>query len=85
MLSPVPGTGEVLGKCGFLWWRLFLAENKGKAQAELLRFKSWLWGRLSGSVVEGLPLAQVPILGSSPTSGSPQGACFSLCLCVSHE
>ena len=22
------------------------------------------------------------VLGSSPTSGSPQGACFSLCLCL---
>ena len=25
------------------------------------------------------------VLGLSPTSGSLHGACFSLCLCVSHE
>ena len=45
-------------------------------------------------VAEHLPSAQVVIpgvLGSSPTSGSPQGACFflclflCLCLSVSHE
>ena len=51
-------------------------------------------GCLGGSVVEHLPLAQVMISGSGdgvPASGSPQGACFSLCLClflclcVSHE
>ena len=39
-------------------------------------------GHLGGSVVECLPLAQGVILGWSPTSGSPQGACFSLCLCL---
>ena len=38
-------------------------------------------------MVEDLPSAQVMILGSmvlrsSPTSGSSQGACFSLCLCL---
>ena len=55
-------------------------------------------GRLDGSAVEHLPSAQdvIPesqdrVPGLSPTSGSPQGACFSLCLClclslcVSHE
>ena len=43
-------------------------------------------GRLGGSVVEHLPLAQMVIPGSwSPISGSPKGACFSLCfyLCFS--
>ena len=51
--------------------------------------KPHLSGCLGGSAVERLPLAQV--LGSSPPSGSSQGACFSLCLClclspcVSHE
>ena len=45
-------------------------------------------GHLGGSVVEHLPSAQVGsghaprVLGSGPTSGSPQGACFSLCLCL---
>ena len=42
-------------------------------------------GHLGGSVVERLPLAQVVILevlGSSPASGSPQGAYFSLSLCL---
>ena len=45
-------------------------------------------GHLGGSVVEGLPLAQVmiPVLGSNPAAGSLQGACFShgLCLCLSR-
>ena len=47
--------------------------------------KRKLGGHLSGSMVEHLPLAQVMILGSwdrVPTLGSPQGACFSLCLCL---
>ena len=51
------------------------------------------WGRLGGLAVERLPLAQdvIPGLGSSPTSGSLQGAYFFFCLClclslcVSHE
>ena len=51
-------------------------------------------GCLGGSMVEHLPLAQgvIPgVPGSSSTSGSPDWACFSLCLflcpplCVSHE
>ena len=44
-----------------------------------LRFFRWE-GHLGGSEVEHLPWAQVVILGqgSSPTSGSLQGACFSL-------
>ena len=40
---------------------------------------------LGGSVVEHLPSAQgrdPGVLGWSPTSESPQGACFSLCLCL---
>ena len=40
-------------------------------------------GHLGGSVVEHLPSAQMDepqVLGSSPTSGSLQGAYFSLCL-----
>ena len=54
-----------------------------------------LRGRLGGSVVEHLhafgPGHDPRVLGSSPTSGSPWGACFSLCLglylffSVSHE
>ena len=55
-------------------------------------------GRLGGSVVERLPLAQGPVverlplaqgphdlrdLGSSSASGFLRGACFSLCLCLS--
>ena len=44
-------------------------------------------GLLGGSVIERLPLAQGMILvrGSSPSLGSPEGACFSLflCLCLS--
>ena len=41
-------------------------------------------GHLGGSVVEHLPLAQgvMGVPGSSPTSGSLHGACFSLCLCL---
>ena len=39
-------------------------------------------GHLGGSMVEHRPSTQVVILGSSPTSGSPQGVCFSLCLCL---
>ena len=51
-------------------------------------------GLLGGSVVECLPLAQGVIPESwdpSPASRSPEGACFSFCLClylslrVSHE
>ena len=61
-------------------------------------FKSLGAGHLGGSVVECLPPAQgmVPesqdrVPGLSPTWSSPQGACFSLSLClclslcVSHE
>ena len=42
-------------------------------------------GRLGGSVVGHLPLAQgvIPgVLGSSSASGFLHGACFSLCLCL---
>ena len=42
-------------------------------------------GPLGDSGVEHLPSAQGVIPGSwdlSPISGSPQGACFSLCLCL---
>ena len=42
-------------------------------------------GCLGGSAGEHLPLAQGVTLGSwdrVPESGSPQGACFSLCLCL---
>ena len=49
------------------------------------RLKSVWLGRLGGSVVERLPSAQgidPRVLGSSPASGSLQGACFSLCLCL---
>ena len=49
-------------------------------------------GRLGGSAVEHLPLAQgmSQIQGSSPTLGSLQGACFSLSVSLllspfSHE
>ena len=46
------------------------------------------FGALDGSVAEYLSAfgsGRGPrILGSSPTSGSLHGACFSLC-CVSHE
>ena len=49
-------------------------------QAEI---KSQMLGCLGGSVTEHLPLAQVVILGSSPTWGSLQGAYFSLSLCLS--
>ena len=47
--------------------------------------KESILGHLGGSVVECLFLAQVVIprvLGSSPTSGSHQGACLSFCLCL---
>ena len=43
-------------------------------------------GLLGGSVVEHLFAFgsghDLRVLGSSPTSGSPQGACLSLCLCL---
>ena len=41
-------------------------------------------GHLGGSVVERLPSAQgmITVWGSSPTSVSLKGACFSLCLCL---
>ena len=42
-------------------------------------------GHLGGSVVEHLPFGSghdPGALGSSPTSGSPQGACSSFCLCL---
>ena len=44
-------------------------------------------GHLGGSVVEHLPLVQGMILvpGSSPTSGSLQGAYVSACVSLSHE
>ena len=54
--------------------------NKFGHYPDILKFCKC--GPLGGSVVERLPLAQVVILGLSPASGSPQGACFfSLCLC----
>ena len=44
------------------------------------------WGHLGGSVVEQAstfgPGRDTGVLGSSPISGSLQGACFSLCLCL---
>ena len=43
-----------------------------------------LWGCRGSSAVQHLPSAQGVILvwESSPTSGSLQRACFSLCLCL---
>ena len=49
------------------------------------------WSRMPRGLIGGAPAfspgRDAGVLGSSPASGSPQGACFSLCpsLCISHE
>ena len=59
----------------WLWWQVlwhFFIKNPAQGAP------GWLSGRASAFGTRHDP----GVLGSSPMSGSPQGACFSLCLCL---
>ena len=69
--------------CHFILIRIYDSQSNGVLLYTQKKNESQR--RLDGSVVEGSAFGSghdPGLLGSSPTSGSPQGICLSLCLCL---